>query len=477
MSVFSSIVWSGLERFSTQGIQFAVSLVLARMLLPSDFGAIAILNFFFAISQTFIESGFSNALIQKEDRTNVDFNTTFLLNIGVACLFYLIFFFIAPWISNFYGILNLDIIMRVYAITIIINSLSIVSKTLLVIRLDFRSQLKASMLAALISGIMSIFLAYNNWGIWALVIQVVLFSIVNTIVLCNSSKWLPKFEVSMSSVKHLYSFGGSYLLASMLHTFYMNLSSLLIGKKYSSTSLGYYSRADQIVNFPSANIGSVFSRVIYPVLCSKQDDGNAVFEIYSRSLRVVAFIVFPSMIGLAVLSEPFILLFLTERWLPSVVLLQLLCIAMMFDPINSLNIQLLYVKGRTDLALKMEVVKKIIAITILLLSLPMGLEGICGGRILYSLIALYLNSYFNSKIYHFNTLDEILKLFPYWIAASVMGAFVFFITKLFSSILLKLCIGIILGALVYLVISRLCSFKAYVDLSIIIRDKLSRNKK
>ncbi len=192
MSVLSSIIWSGLERFSTQGVQFIVGLILARLLLPSDFGLIAILNFFFAISQTVIESGFSNALIQKQNRTDIYLNTAFFLNISIAFFLYLILWGIAPCLSAFYEMPNLDIYMRVYGISIIINSLPIVSKALLTIKLDFRSQLKASLLAALISGGISIFLAYQDWGIWVLIIQFILFSVVNAVLLCSSSKWFPK---------------------------------------------------------------------------------------------------------------------------------------------------------------------------------------------------------------------------------------------------------------------------------------------
>lgn len=463
MSVLSSIIWSGLERFSTQGVQFIVGLILARLLLPSDFGLIAILNFFFAISQTVIESGFSNALIQKQNRTDIDLNTAFFLNISIAFFLYLILWGIAPCLSAFYEMPNLDIYMRVYGISIIINSLPIVSKALLTIKLDFRSQLKASLLAALISGGISIFLAYQDWGIWVLIIQFILFSVVNAVLLCSSSKWFPKFDVSVASMKHLYLFGGNYLIASLLHTIYLNLHSLVIGKMYSPMNLGYYSRAEQLVNFPSANLGSVFSRVIYPILCSKQDDRNTVLEIYSRSLRIISFIVFPLMIGFAILAEPFISLFLTDRWLPSAILLQLLCLAMMFDPINSLNIQLLYIKGRTDLALKMEVVKKFVAIIILLFSLPFGLEAICIGRIFYSLIALYLNSYFNSKIYQLKILGEILKLSPYLIASICMGGIVYICIQFLHYIALKLCVGVALGVFVYWSISKIFSFKAYND--------------
>ena len=266
------VVWSAVERFSVQGIQFVLSIVIARLVAPSEYGLIAMLGIFMAIAQTFIDSGFSNALVQKKDRTEVDFSTVFYFNIVVALLVYLILYFSAPYIALFYKEPLLDIITKWVGVNIIISAFSIVQRAKLTIQLDFKTQAKASLISVVASGVLGIFFAYYGYGVWALVTQALLNNLLDTLLLWLFAHWMPKWKFSYQSFKQLFSFGSKLLLSGLLHSVYLNLYTLVIGRKYSATDVGYYNRSYSIAQYPSVNIVMIISRAIYPLQCEMQDD-------------------------------------------------------------------------------------------------------------------------------------------------------------------------------------------------------------
>lgn len=444
------VLWSALERFSLQGIQFIINIIMARLLSPSDYGLIAMLAIFLQISQAFIDSGFTNALIQRKDRTETDFSTVFYFNVVIAGGFYLILFVSAPWIADFYHMPALVVITRIIALNLVISALSAVHKTKLTINIDFKTQSKASLSAAVISGIIGIWMAYVGWGVWALVIQTLLNSLLLTLLLYYFLHWKPLWVFSMDSFKRLFSFGSKLLVSGLIHTIYHNMYALVIGRKFSAKDLGYYMRAEQFAIFPSSNLNAVISRVTFPVLSSIQDDTERLAEAYRKYIRFSSFLIFPLMIGLAALAKPVVTLLLTEKWLGVVVLLQILCFDWMFDHLSVINLNLLYVKGRSDLALRLEIVKKTIATAILFLSIPFGLIGMCWGRVLYSLIATYLNTYYTKSLIGLSLRNQIRDIAPYGLLACIMGGIVIWFTSLFSLLWLQLLTGITIGIVFYL---------------------------
>lgn len=451
---FSGVFWSAIERFSVQGIQFILSFVIARQLLPSDYGLIAMLSIFMAIAQNFVDSGFSNALIQKQNRTNVDYSTVFYFNIAVGILMYLILVFLSPAIASFYNQPILKDIIIWVGLNLVINSLATVQRAILTIQLDFRRQAFVSLTAVIISGCVAIYMAINGYRVWTLVVQGLLNSSITVILLWVTSHWHPLFVFSCSSFKELFSFGSKLLLGGLLHTIYTNLYTLIIGKIFPIRELGLYSKASSLSQYPSTNITGILNRVLYPVLCRLQEDNDALTEKFYLFIRLTSFLVFPMMIGLAVLSEPFILLVLTDKWTDAVPYIRILCFAYMWDPIMRMSWNLLNAKHRSDYSLKAEIIKKITAVTILFLTIPFGIKMMCLGLVLYALSDLCIILQFTKKILPRVTLKNHLKnLFPIFSQSLLMGLGLYLFIQVFLNPWIQLLGGLGVGITLYLLLS------------------------
>ena len=324
----SGVLWSSIERFSVQGVQLLVMLVMARLLSPEEFGLIGMLTIFIAVSQSFIDSGFSNALIRKLDRTETDFSTVFYFNIAVGVICYLILFFTAPLIADFYEQPILVLLTRVLAISLFINSMTVVQRAKFTIRVDFKTQAKASFLAVIVSGIVGIVMAYKGAGVWALAVQQIVNGGINMVALWWMAHWRPQWTYSWKSFRELFSFGGKLLLSGLIDTVYRNIYLIVIGKVFTPADLGYYTNAHKLSEFPSANLSGIMARATLPILCSIQNEDSRLRRVYRQYLKLSAFVVFPLMVGLAALAEPTIELILGEQWLPAVPLLQILCFSM-----------------------------------------------------------------------------------------------------------------------------------------------------
>lgn len=449
----SGILWSAVERFSLQGVQFIINIIMARLLLPSDYGMIGMLAVFLQISQAFIDGGFTNALIQRKSRSEVDFSTVFYFNIIVAFLFYILIFFSAPLIADFYHMPELDIVARIIALSLIISSLSSVHKTKLTINIDFKTQSKISLISAMVSGLIGIGMAYNGYGVWALVTQILINTVFLTILYFYFLRWTPLKLFSWESFKSLFSFGSKLLVSSLIHTIYYNLYSIVIGKRFSATSLGYYTRAEQFAMFPSSNVNSIISRVTFPVLSTMQDDDEKLALAYRKYIRLSSYVIFPLMMGLIVLAKLLIILLLTDQWIGVVILLQILCLDWMFDHLSIINLNLLYVKGRSDLALRLEIVKKVIATFILFVSIPFGLIGMCWGRVIYSLLATYLNTRYTNSLISLSFITQMKDICPSLLLSIIMGGTVYLFMGVVDGKLFQLLGGVILGMAVYSILS------------------------
>lgn len=458
------VFWSLIERFGTQGVQFLVMLVMARLLSPNDYGVVGMLVVFVSIAQAFVDGGFSQALIRKKDRTEVDNSTVFYFNIVVSVLIYLIFYLFAPFVSKFYNMPTLTPFMRVICLSIIINAFGVVQRALFNANIDFKAQAKASLIAIVISGVIGISLAFRGFGPWALVWQQLSNLVVNTLFLWIYSEWRPILAYSWKSFNELFSFGSKLLATSLLNAIYDNIQTIVIGKLYAAKSLGLYSRATHFADLPSQQFTSVFMRVTFPVLCKVQDDLDRLTSVYRRMLRVSAYIVFPLLIGMAAVAHPMIEVFLGNQWIECAYMLQIICFAKMWYPIHAINLDILQVSGRSDLFLKIEIYKKIVSLTLLALSAPFGIIAMCYSNLLSSLICLYINTYYSSKILGISLLSQLKDLFPTISLAIVMFAIVQIIIFFISNVFAQLIVGIIVGVVVYVSLSYILRFTEFKEL-------------
>lgn len=454
------IIWSAIERFSLQGTHFIIGVILARLLSPSDFGMIGMLSIFLSVSQTFIDCGFSNALIRQKETSVEDYGTAFIINFAISLLAFVVLFFAAPFVASFYKMPDLLPVMRVVSVTLITNALFTVHKVKLTRNVDFKMQSKASFCSALISGIFGIALAYNGFGVWSLVYQTVCNSVLNLVLMTALLKWFPKPVFSRDSFHSLFGFGSKLLVASIISSIYSNLYNIVIGKQFSASNLGYYTRADQLGNFPSQNVAGILSRVSYPILSQLQDDAERLRGIYIKYLQIACFVVFPLMMGLAALAKPLIMLMLGEKWLPSVLLLQILCFGLMLDPICNINLNLLYVKGRSDLVLKLEIIKKTIAVAILIASLPFGLIGLCIGRACYGVVATLLNMTYTRRFIDLSMWGQAKLIMPSLLLSLFMATGSFEITLLNLNNGLQLALGTFTGLVLYIGVAYFFKMKA-----------------
>ena len=455
------VAWSAVERLSTIGIQFVLNIIIARILSPSDYGVIGMLAIFLSISQCLIDSGFSNALIQRKDRTDTDYGTVFLFNLGISVLLYLILFFSAPLIARFY---NLDIlveVLRVVGLILIISALSNVQKTILTINVDFKTQSYVSISGAIISGATGIILAYKGFGVWALVAQTLVNGIVCTILFWLLTKTKFRICFNSDSFKKLGSFGVKLMFSNLLNTIYDNLYALFIGKKYTAQDLGYYSRADQFAVFPPKTLTEIINRVSYPILCQHQDNKEELYIVYTRFLTLSCYIIFPLMIGLSVLSKPLIVLLLTDKWLPAALMMSILALDGLWSPITKINLSLLQAVGRSDLFLRLEIIKKIIAVCILLVTIRCGLIWVCVGRVVYSIIAMLINMYYTVDIIGKSYYRQIADWFLLFVAAVLMGGMVYGSTLLIQSPAMQLAVGCCVGVLSYYLLTKLFKLKEF----------------
>lgn len=468
------VFWSAVERYSLQVVQFLLKLVIARILIPDDYGLIGMIAIFMAVSQIFIDGGFSNALIQKKERSEADYNTVFYINFGISVLIYLILFFCAPLIAAFYEQPLLTPITRVYSINLVINSLVAVNKVKLTVDVDFKTLSIISLGAAIISGIAGIGCAYYGMGVWALVVQQLLNSFLNVLLSFYYVKWRPKLMFSMASFHSLFNFGSKLLIASLIHALYENLYNLFIGKKFTSATLGLFTRAQDFTNFAGSNVSAILKRVSFPVLSRIQDDDEHLMSVYKKYIKTATWATFPMLLGLCGIAKPMVLVLLTEKWIGCVPYLQILCFAMLWDCVTQVNLNLLYVKGHSDWVLRLEIIKKSIAFTILFASLGFGMYVICLGKAVYSVIALYLNTYYTKKLFNYGFWKQMKDLLPQLLLSLLMLGCCLVTSYLIPNALIGLISSILVGLVVYLGGSHLLKLYGYTEFCQIIKSRIHR---
>ena len=430
-----------------------MGLVLARLLTPSEYGIMAILTIFIAVSNSIVDSGFSNALIRKTDAKQVDYNTVFLFNLLVSGLLYVALFFAAPAISVFFKEPLLVEVMRVIGWVLVINALGIIPRTLFVKDVNFKTQTKVSLIASISSGVLGIGMAFCGMGIWSLVGQQLSRQLLNTLFLWIYCTWRPIWEFSLQSFRELFGFGSKLLLSGLLDTVFKEIYSLVIGRCYTSAQLGQYTRASQFNQIFSSNLTTVIQRVSYPVLSSIQDESERLREAYRKVIKGTMLISFACMLGLAAVAKPLLIILIGEKWLPAVGFLQIICFSGMLYPLHAINLNILQVKGRSDLFLKLEIIKKIIAAGPLILGVLFSIEYMLWGSVCTSFIAYFLNSYYSANLINYPTKEQIKDILPTFLVSFVTAAAMWSLTFLSLSnwllLPLQCLLGIILAVLIY----------------------------
>lgn len=458
------VSWSAIDSIASTGMSFLAGIILARMLSPVEFGILGMITVFIAVSNSIIDSGFSSALIRKPDVKDIDYNTVFYFNLLLGITLYVILFFCAPAISIFFHEPILLPVTRVMGIVLIINAVSIIQSTLLLKEVDFKTQAKISLFASFISGVVGIGMAIFGFGVWSLVGQQVSKQLLNSVFLWIYSTWRPVREFSKQSFKELFGFGSKLLVSGLIDTVYKNIYYLIIGKYYSTSQLGQYTRAEQFNTVFSSNLTSVVQRVSYPVLSSIQNESERLKQAYRRVIKSTMLVTFACMLGLAAVAKPLILILIGEKWLPAVEFIQILCFAEMLYPLHAINLNMLKVKGRSDLFLKLEIIKKIIAVFPICLGIFYGIEFMLWGGVFISFVAYFLNSYYSSQFVNYSTWVQIKDILPTFIVSLIVAVIMWSITLLNYSIWITLPLQCFLGALLGIIIYEIIKLPEYLEL-------------
>ena len=474
----SGLLWSFVDTMAGQGITFVVGIILARLLTPREFGLIGMITVFIAVSESFINSGFSSALIRKKNCTDTDFSTVFYFNLVVGILFFLLLFFTAPLIADFFDEIQLEPIVKVLGVVLIIDSITLIQRTILTKRINFKLQARISVIASLGSGIIAIVMAYNGFGVWSLVAQRIAKQGLNSIFLWLWNSWKPILVFSVQSFRELFGFGSKLLVSGLLDTLYRNIYYLIIGKYFSAQELGYFSRADSFKNLPSQNLNGIISRVSYPVLSSIQDDIPRLKNNYRKLIRSIMFITFVLMLGMAAAAEPIIITLIGEKWRPSIIYLQMLSFVGMMYPLHALNLNMLQVSGRSDLFLKLEVIKKLLAMPTILIGLIWGIKVMIIGMMVNTLIAYYINSYWSGRFIGYTFKQQVLDILPSFGLALMIALNIYLLGFFLPfSYLRVLIIQIIAGALFILLFCEITRFRDYIFVKEIVFEKLNDIRK
>ena len=466
------VSWSFVEQVLTRGVNFVIGIILARLLSPTDYGLVGMLGIFIAVSQLFVDGGLASALIRQKDASDEDFSTVYIINLTLSVFFYFLLFFTAPLVADFYDQPLLKPLMRVVALILIIGSLASVQGTLLAKRVDFKSKTLISLATSVISGIAGIVCALKGLGVWALVAQSLTGACVATLFTLCIVRWMPRLVFSKASFRKLFSFSSKILAASIISTIYDNAYPMVIGKKFSAKEVGLFTRGSQFPSMANSTLVSTFNRVAYPVLSQLQDDDEQLLHFYEKYIQVFCFIAFPVLMLICGCARPLVSLLLTDKWIECVPLMQIICFSLLPNGLIQINLNLLYVKGRSDLVLRMEIIKKLIMFGVLFLSIFFGLKGICAGMVVNALIDLYFSSYYTKKILSYGLGRQLRAVAPYFLISLVILAESLLVSHFFSSNWLSLLIAAVVTSLSFWSVSKATNLYAYRETLSLVEEKL-----
>ena len=457
----SGLLWKFAERIGAQAITFVLSIILARLLSPSDYGAIAILLIFITIADVFVNAGFGSALIQKKDADNLDFSSVFYFSFILSIFVYIVIFLSAPFVANFYNMPILQPTLQVLALRIPVAAINSVQQAYVSRNMQFKKFFYSTLSGTAASAVVGIFMAYNGYGIWSLVGQYLSNAVINTIVLFSVINWRPQLIFSLQRLKSLFSYGWKLLLSGLLDTGYQSLNSLLIGKFYTPADLAFFDTSKKFPMVIVTNINSSISSVLFPALASEQDEPERVKAHTRKAIQISSYIMWPMMLGMAACADNIVSLVLTDKWLPAVPYLQIACITYGLWPIHTANLQAINAMGRSDIFLKLELVKKVIGITALLISIQYGILAIALSGIITGIISTFINAYPNGYLLKYSYWEQIGDILPSFLLAVLMAIVIKLIAMIFINDGLKLIFQIFIGLISYLVLSKIFAINIF----------------
>ncbi|MBQ4126881.1 MAG: lipopolysaccharide biosynthesis protein [Alistipes sp.] len=467
-------MWSAAENVARMGVTFAVSIILARLLSPEEYGLIGILTIFIAIFNAIVDCGFTNALIRKQDTTDTDYSTVFYINLILSVILAAVLFFCATFIATFFGRQELVSLTQVMSSVVVINALAIVQRARTTKAIDFKTQTKITFISSIGSGAIGIAMAYMDYGVWALVGQQISNQLLSTILYWIYNRWIPKLIFSWASFKEMWMFGSKLLASGLIDAAWKEIYQVVIGKCYSPATLGLYTRAKQFADLCSSNLTSVVQRVSYPVLSSIQDDRVRLKSAYQRVIKTTMLPTFVLMLGMAACSKAMIYVLIGEQWLGCVPMLQIICTYGMLYPLHALNLNMLQVQGRSDLFLKLEIIKKIIAVGPLLLGIFVDIYLMLAGSFVTNLISYYLNTYYSGPIINYSIKEQIKHISPSFGVAIAMAVPVFLISFIPASPLVMLPLQIVVGAVITIGICETIKLPEYIEIKGIVTPLLNK---
>lgn len=471
--IISALFWKFLERGGSQLISFVIQIILARLLAPDQFGIIAVVLVFINLANVFITSGLGTSLVQKKDTDELDYTSIFYVSLSIAIILYLMLFFSSTYIAKLYDFELLASILRVLGITLLFGSFNTIQEAYLQKNMLFKKQLFVTSIAIVISGGLGIAGALNEFGIWALVIQQLSFSVCKTITLFFVVQWYPKRIFSFKRVKILYSFGWKLLVSSFINVLSKDLRTLIIGFKYSTEDLAYYDRGNQIPSIIINNVNGSIQSVLLPTLSSYQDDKVEMRAKTRRSIRISSYVIVPMMFGLAIVAEPMVILLLTEKWLFSVSYIQIFSLSYALYPIHTANLQAINAMGRSDIFLKLEITKVTISIIILLITIPLGIYAIAIGNLIFGIISSFINAFPNKLLLDYLYVDQIKDVGPSIIISFVMALLIYPVKFFIFSNLWLVLVQMTLGLMVYVFLSWLFRLESLKYIISIIKEYIS----
>ena len=460
-SVINNFFWRFMERCGAQGVTFVVSIILARLLDPSVYGTVALVSVFMLIMQVFVDSGMGNALIQKKDADDLDFSSVFWFNIAMCTLLYLIMFFAAPFISSFYGIPELTLIVRVMSLMLIISGMKNIQQAYVSRHMMFRIFFFATLGGTVIAAIVGIAMAYMGFGVWALVAQMLVNAFADTVILWITVKWRPKKIFSMSRLKGLFSYGWKLLISSVLDTVYNELRQLIIGKIYTPADLAQFNQGQKFPQFTVVNINASIDSVLLPTMSKAQDNPAAIRSMTRRAIKTSTYLMMPFMVGLAVCAEPAVRLIITDKWLPCVPYLRIFCFSFAFYPIHTANLNAIKAMGRSDLFLILEILKKVVGLTAILSTMWISVMAMAYSMIFTSVICQIINAWPNKKLLGYSYLNQVADMLPQIGMSLAMGVAVYGVQFFGMNDILTLCVQVPLGMLLYWAMSKVFRVESY----------------
>lgn len=475
-NISNNLLWRLLERFGAQGVSFVVSLILARLLDPSVYGLIAMVMVFITIMNVFVDSGLGNALIQKKNADELDFSTVFFFNIFFCITLYIVLFLGAPLIAEFYKMPELTPVIRVLGVTIIISGVKNIQQAYVSRHMMFKKFFFSTLGGTIGAAVVGIAMAYYGFGVWALVAQHIFNVLVDTIVLWVTVKWRPKFYFSFERLKSLFSFGWKLLVSKLIDTVYEDLRSLIIGKMYSSSDLAYYNRGKQFPQIIVGNLNSAIDSVLFPSMSMEQDDTTRVRAMTSRAIRTTSYVIMPIMAGLAACAEPIINIILTPKWAESIPYLRIFCIGLAIVPISLANLNAIKAIGRSDIYLKLEIIRKTIGTVTLVASMWFGVMAIALSYLLNCIINLFVNAAPNKRLLKYGYWDQIKDLLPAVLLSTGMGVVVYMVSWIRLPYGITLLIQIPLGVIIYLVCSIVFKVDSFKYITDILKSKLLKKR-